>query len=143
MHQDARKLVILQPGHYFWQGSVINDILKKSKNMDIFIVADRAEHHGERILPAKMTNRKKNPLYHRLNSREVDEKIGRIKRGRFKVFIGAAPGVGKTYTMLREGNHLLKKGIDVVIGLLETHGRKETIQQVAELPLIERTIFRH
>ncbi|SFR27622.1 Osmosensitive K+ channel His kinase sensor domain-containing protein [Paenibacillus sp. cl130] len=111
--------------------------------MDIFIVADRAEHHGERILPAKMTNRKKNPLYHRLNSREVDEKIGRIKRGRFKVFIGAAPGVGKTYTMLREGNHLLKKGIDVVIGLLETHGRKETIQQVAELPLIERTKIKY
>lgn len=127
----------------FWQGSVVNDILRKSKNMDIFMVADRAEHQGERIMPAKMTRPETDPVYHRLNSREVDEKIGRIKRGRFKVLIGAAPGVGKTYTMLREGNHLLKKGIDVVIGLLETHGRKETGQQIAELPIIERAKFQY
>jgi len=73
-----------------------------------------------------------------LSSQEVEEKIGQIKRGKFKVYIGAAPGVGKTYTMLREGNNLLKKGIDVVIGLLETHGRKETAEQVVQLPIIER-----
>lgn len=127
----------------FWQGSVVNDIIRKSRNMDIFMVADRAEHQGERILPAKLAVPADNPLYHRLSSREVDEKIGRIRRGRFKVFIGAAPGVGKTYTMLREGNHLLKKGVDVVIGLLETHGRQETGQQVAELPLIERAKIKY
>lgn len=122
----------------FWQGSIVNELIKKSRNMDIFIVADRAEHQGERIMPAKMAATPTNPLYHRLDPQEVDEKIGRIRRGRFKVLIGAAPGVGKTYTMLREGNHLLKKGIDVVVGLLETHGRKETGQQIAELPLINR-----
>ncbi|BCG58775.1 histidine kinase [Paenibacillus sp. URB8-2] len=121
-----------------WQGSVVNQILRKSRNMDIFIVADRAAHQGERIMPAKMVNSGESALYHRLSSQEVDERIGRIKRGKFKVFIGAAPGVGKTYTMLREGNHLLKKGTDVVIGLLETHGRKETSQQVLDLPTVER-----
>lgn len=127
----------------FWQGSVVNDILRKSTNMDIFMVADRAEHQGERIMPAKLAAPVDNSRYHRLSSREVDEKIGRIKRGRFKVLIGAAPGVGKTYTMLREGNHLLKKGVDVVIGLLETHGRLETGQQVAGLPFIERAQIKY
>ena len=48
--------------------------------------------------------------YKRLSKQEVEAKIEKIKRGRFKVYIGAAPGVGKTYTMLREGNDLLKKG---------------------------------
>jgi two-component system sensor histidine kinase KdpD len=47
-------------------------------------------------------------------------------RGRLKVFLGAAPGVGKTYQMLMAGRALLGDGIDVVIGVVETHGRKDT-----------------
>lgn len=121
-----------------WQGSIVNDILKKTKNIDIFLVADRAEHEGERILPAKIAVPAAGGLYRRLSSPEVEQKIGQIRRGKFKVYIGASPGVGKTYTMLREGNHLLKKGIDVVVGLLETHGRQETADQVGQLPTIER-----
>ncbi len=58
------------------------------------------------------------------------------ERGRLKVYLGANPGVGKTYAMLREGNRLLKQGVDVAIGLVETHGRAETIEQVGDLPLI-------
>ena len=46
-----------------------------------------------------------------------------MRRGRHKIFIGMAPGVGKTYKMLEEGHSLRKQGTDVVIGLLETHGR--------------------
>ena len=42
------------------------------------------------------------------------------------MYIGMAPGVGKTYRMLQEAHELKKAGIDMVIGLLETHGRKET-----------------
>lgn len=61
-----------------------------------------------------------------------------MNRGTLKVYIGAAPGVGKTYTMLREANELKKKGIDIVIGLLETHGRKETIEQIGSLEMIPR-----
>ncbi|MCA0753750.1 universal stress protein [Paenibacillus sp. N4] len=121
-----------------WQGSIVNDILGKTKNIDIFLVADRAEHEGERILPAKIVAPVASDLYRRLTSPEVEQKIGKIRRGKFKVYIGAAPGVGKTYTMLREGNHLLKKGIDVVVGLLETHGRRETADQVGQLSIIER-----
>lgn len=60
------------------------------------------------------------------------------KRGRHKIFIGMAPGVGKTYKMLQEGNTLKKEGIDVVIGLLETHNRQETLEQSEGLEVIPR-----
>ncbi|CAN7715131.1 histidine kinase [Paenibacillus sp. LjRoot153] len=122
------------------QGSVINGVLKRTKNIDVFLVADRASQEGERILPAHIHTSKEPYKYKRLSKQEVDAKIEKIKRGRFKVYIGAAPGVGKTYTMLREGNDLLKKGIDVKIGLLETHGRKETTQQVGDLDIVPRAV---
>ena len=46
--------------------------------------------------------------------------------GRLKIFLGAAPGVGKTYEMLTVGRARLKAGADVVVGVVETHGRAET-----------------
>ncbi|OAS20414.1 histidine kinase [Paenibacillus oryzisoli] len=122
----------------FLQGSVINGVLKRTKNIDVFLVADRASQEGERILPAHIHTPKEPYKFRRLSKQEVEAKIEKIKRGRFKVYIGAAPGVGKTYTMLREGNDLLKKGIDVKIGLLETHGRIETTQQVGDLDILPR-----
>lgn len=124
-----------------YQGSIIHDLLQRTRGVDIFIVADRTVLEGERILPAQI-NRPPGPFesFHRLNPQEIDQKIRQIKRGRFKVYIGAAPGVGKTYTMLREGNDLLRKGIYVLTGLLETHGRKETLTQVGKLEILPRKI---
>ncbi|MBD2635698.1 universal stress protein [Limnothrix sp. FACHB-881] len=58
------------------------------------------------------------------------------KRGKHKVFIGMAPGVGKTYRMLEEGQQLKAEGVDVVIGLLETHGRKETADKAIGLEVV-------
>src|SRR2546427_252120 len=49
------------------------------------------------------------------------------RKGRLKIFLGYAPGVGKTYQMLDEGEELRRKGMDVVIGYFEPHGRKDTI----------------
>ncbi|WP_301172971.1 universal stress protein [Brevibacillus nitrificans] len=120
-----------------WNGSIVHRILRKTRNIDILIVADRSERDGERVLPTKRSVAKPNP-YRRLSEEEVEQEIGKIRRGTLKVYVGAAPGVGKTYTMLREGNELARKGIDVVIGLLETHGRKETLEQVGALPTIAR-----
>ncbi|ETT59963.1 histidine kinase [Paenibacillus sp. FSL H8-0457] len=122
-----------------WQGSIIQDLLKKTRGIDIFMVADRAEHDGERIIPARLHPlRLPSESFHRLNEQELDQKIEQVKRGRFKVYIGAAPGVGKTYAMLREGNDLLKKGLTVLVGLLETHGRKDTLSQVGNLEALPR-----
>jgi two-component system sensor histidine kinase KdpD len=64
--------------------------------------------------------------------------IGSARRGKHKIFIGMAPGVGKTYRMLEEGHALKHEGIDVVVGLLETHGRKETAQKAQGLEIIPR-----
>ncbi len=65
------------------------------------------------------------------------------KKGRHKIFIGMAPGVGKTYQMLEESHNLKKQGIDVVIGLLETHGRKETATQANGLEIIPKKAVIH
>src|SRR6201996_5685393 len=59
-------------------------------------------------------------------------------RGRLKIFLGAAPGVGKTYEMLRQAQKRRQEGVDVVIGVVETHGRQETEALVAGLELIGR-----
>jgi two-component system sensor histidine kinase KdpD len=60
------------------------------------------------------------------------------RRGKHKIFIGMSPGVGKTYRMLEEGHRLRSEGIDVVIGLLETHNRAETKAKAIGLELIPR-----
>src|SRR5215469_12375540 len=64
-------------------------------------------------------------------------------RGRLKVFLGMCPGVGKTYAMLEAAQRELKAGHDVVIGYVETHGRKETDALTAGLQLIPRKTFEH
>jgi len=60
------------------------------------------------------------------------------KRGRLKIFLGYAPGVGKTYTMLNEARVLKKRGEDVVLGIVETHGRIETEELLKGLEVIPR-----
>src|SRR5262245_59047546 len=59
-------------------------------------------------------------------------------RGRLKVFLGAAPGVGKTYAMLRAAQRARADGLDICVGLIETHGRVETEQQLAGLERLPR-----
>lgn len=59
-----------------------------------------------------------------------------MRRGKLKVFLGYAPGVGKTYTMLQEANRMKRRGRDVVIGYFEFHGRVETAEQIGDLPVI-------
>lgn len=59
-------------------------------------------------------------------------------RGKFKIFFGAAPGVGKTYEMLLSAHRRKAEGVDVVIGVVETHGRAETEAQLAGLEVILR-----
>ncbi|PDT35572.1 two-component sensor histidine kinase [Rhizobium sp. M10] len=66
------------------------------------------------------------------------EKARAEMRGRLKIFLGAAPGVGKTYEMLISGRAKLADGLDVVIGVVETHGRKETEALVAGFEIIPR-----
>ena len=64
--------------------------------------------------------------------------VKKSRRGKFKVYIGMSPGVGKTYRMLQEAHALLKNGIDIRIGYIETHNRTETHALLAGIPLIPR-----
>lgn len=64
--------------------------------------------------------------------------IRRSERGRLKVYLGYGPGVGKTYMMLQEAHRLKAEGLDVVVGLVETHGRQDTEALVAGLDMLPR-----
>ncbi len=66
------------------------------------------------------------------------ESARREGRGRLKIFLGAAPGVGKTYEMLTSGRARMAEGVDVVIGIVETHGRKETQGLVEGFEIVPR-----
>ncbi|WP_369371330.1 DUF4118 domain-containing protein [Promicromonospora sp. Populi] len=65
------------------------------------------------------------------------------RRGRLTVYLGAAPGVGKTYAMLDEAHRRRARGTDVVIGLVETHGRTATIDRIGDLEMIPRRLVEH
>lgn len=126
------------------KGSVIHGLLRKLTHTDLFLMADRADTEGERIMPIKHHEYEQGlpgaiaKTFRRQTPEEAEQQKIRLNRGTFKVYIGASPGVGKTYTMLREGNLLRSSGVDVVVGLLETHGRRETIAQLGGLEIIPR-----
>ena len=69
--------------------------------------------------------------------------IRRSQRGRLKVYLGYAAGVGKTYQMLQEAQRLKQEGVDVVVGLVETHGRAETAKLIEGLEVIPRFLQQH
>ena len=66
-----------------------------------------------------------------------------MRRGRLRVLLGAAPGVGKTYTMLEEGRRLAGEGHDVVVAFVETHGRTATAAMVDGLEVVARRTETH
>ena len=61
-----------------------------------------------------------------------------MPRGALRIYLGAAPGVGKTYAMLGEGQRRMERGADVVVGIVETHGREHTLAQLGDLAVVPR-----
>ena len=61
-----------------------------------------------------------------------------MRRGRLRIYLGAAPGVGKTYAMLGEGHRRAERGTDVVVGFVETHGREHTAEMLDGLEVVPR-----
>lgn len=76
--------------------------------------------------------------FKRLSPDEALEKANSGKRGSLKIFLGYAPGVGKTYSMLNEANRRLFRQEDVVAGCIETHGRIDTKEQIGGLKIIAK-----
>ncbi len=78
----------------------------------------------------------------RKSAEEFLNLIKKSRKGKLKIYIGMSAGVGKTYRMLQEAHTLLKNGIDVKIGFIETHNREETHALIAGLPIVPlRTLF--
>src|SRR3954454_8802427 len=59
-----------------------------------------------------------------------------VDRGSLRIYLGAAPGVGKTFAMLGEAHRRRSRGTDVVVGLVETHGRRRTAEQLENLEVL-------
>lgn len=64
--------------------------------------------------------------------------VPKQKKGHLKIFLGYAPGVGKTYSMLSDANDRFERGFNIIIGYLETHNRAETEKQIGNLKIIPR-----
>lgn len=108
------------------QGSIITRILEKVRNVDILVVGNR---EGFQVKP-QLTNN--NTVVRR----------PRVPKGKFKIYIGASAGVGKTVAMLREAHELKARGVDVILGIIETHNRQETaeyVEGIEKVPLKEIT----
>src|SRR4051812_45529430 len=66
-----------------------------------------------------------------------------MARGTLRIYLGAAPGVGKTYRMLEEARRRQQRGADVVVAVVETHGRARTAEQLGDLEVIPRRTMHH
>src|SRR6478672_10249853 len=66
-----------------------------------------------------------------------------MARGNLRIYLGAAPGVGKTYAMLDEGYRRHQRGTNVVVGFVETHGRPKTAAQLRDLEIVPRRVLTH
>ncbi len=77
------------------------------------------------------------------NALDFIELVEQTKRGRLRVYLGFAAGVGKTYRMLKEAHTLQKRGVDVAVGLVEPHGRSETAGIIEGLEVIPRKKYEY
>src|SRR2546428_8176979 len=77
---------------------------------------------------------------------DAESLLARVKaegRARLRVYIGAAPGVGKTYQMLEDAHLLKKQGADIVVAVVETHGREDTKEMIGELERVPMRRIEH
>ena len=74
----------------------------------------------------------------RRSAEQLLERLQSEKRPRLRIYIGAAPGVGKTYAMLQDAHLLRREGVDLVVGLVETYGRADTEAQLGDLEVIPK-----
>src|SRR5437660_10609857 len=110
------------------------------------LLAVRVNPAKGRYLPSRCRAGKKARFWSHAMPNELDRPapghfltlIRQQQRGRLKVYLGFAAGVGKTYEMLQEGQRLKRQGVDVVVGFVETHGRVETAAQIADLEQVPR-----
>ncbi|HSQ31837.1 MAG TPA: universal stress protein [Gemmatimonadaceae bacterium] len=89
-------------------------------------------------VPPQGIERRQTPRPASIGESEFLKLVQQRERGKLKVYIGSAAGTGKTYRMLNEAHDLRRRGIDVVIGFVETHNRADTEAQIGDLDLVPR-----
>lgn len=133
---NVTQIVIGQPqrrNHWMvWRDSPVQYLLRHMKYVDVRIV-------GWKELVVQTIENDRSPAWHSLVEQSVAQKT--LRMGRLTIYVGAAPGVGKTYRMLQDANDWLVKGVDVVVGLIETHGRPETADQIGHLAVLPKRIL--
>ncbi|WP_274436431.1 histidine kinase [Alicyclobacillus sp. ALC3] len=126
---NATQIVIGQPASSpkwaLWKDTPVRYLLHHLRYTDLRIV-------GWRDAPT--------PIFQldQSNFGVSDSSAAHRLRGRLTIYVGAAPGVGKTYKMLQDAHDWRKRGWDVVIGLIETHGRQETADQIGDLEVVPK-----
>lgn len=106
-------------------GSVVFKVLEKTSNIDLLIVGKQEE--DIKIIKPEVQKLKETSL----------------NFGKLKIYIGMAPGVGKTYKMLQEAHELKHQGVNVLLGVIETHGRVETAKLMEGLNALPLKLIEH
>jgi two-component system, OmpR family, sensor histidine kinase KdpD len=114
------------------RGSIVNKLLRATSNLDVLIVGETESAGRSGFFPVEEATSFGTCL--------IPQGEERRNRGcgRHKIYLGAAPGVGKTFAMLTEAQDLKKVGVDVVCGIIETHGRVETAALIEGLEVIPK-----
>ncbi|MGO0122764.1 universal stress protein [Desulfothermobacter acidiphilus] len=123
------RLVVGHSARSRWEellrGSLLNELLRRNRHINVLVVApssDTKEKEGEEESPPS----------------DSPSELTMPLRGKLKIYLGPIAGVGKTYRMLRDAHELKEKGVDVVVGYIETHGRAETEAQIGDLEVLPR-----
>jgi two-component system sensor histidine kinase KdpD len=122
-HQKEKKIKEL------FSKTTLFDLMGKTTNLDILIVGSN-EEEGFNIL-------------NKISDESTIQKQEKHNFGKLKIHIGMAPGVGKTYKMLQDARALHDQGKNVLLGVIDTHGRPETSQMMAEMPLLPQKLIQH
>lgn len=109
--------------------SILFDVLKSTNNIDLLVVGK------------KDSGRINNSLNNKTNT-ELN-KQSNLNFGKLKIYIGMAPGVGKTYKMLQDAKELFNQGQNILLGVIDTHGRAETAQLMEGLPMLPAKLIEH
>ncbi len=111
--------------------SKVFKVLEKTSNLDVLIIDNKKEGYQT---PAENKNKEL----------EVIDKISdNLNLGKLKIYIGMAPGVGKTYKMLQDAQGFHKQGINVLLGVIDTHGRPETAELMEGLNILPSKLIEH
>ena len=115
----------------FFSDSKVFRVLEQTSNLDILII-----NSNKKEIDDKLNNEKKELT--------IDlEKPDSSNFGKLKIYIGMAPGVGKTYKMLQDAKELHRQGVNVLLGVIDTHGRIETAELMEGLSILPYKLIEH